>query len=103
MTEHAQQHEPALPKRDPVDYLTLPLEAWTLVDLSNALGLERTQSLFNTSRGNVRVLRHRNRTSTARMELLYAEVRKDEARIRRALVTKYTAQAIINSQKEPTP
>lgn len=102
MTEAAIQHEPALPKRDPVDYLTLPLEAWTLVDLTNAIGLERTQELFETSRGNVRVLRHRNRTAAARMELLYAEVRKDEARIRRQLVTKYTTQAIINQQKEPT-
>lgn len=94
----------AIPPRDPSAFFTLPLEAWTLRDLTNALGSAKTQELFDTSRGNVRVLRHRNTTSADRMQLLYAAIRKDEPKYRAALVSLYTGWAARrqSATKEPT-
>lgn len=75
---------------EPTDYLTNPLESWTVRDLTDALGYPLAAAVVSSSEAGIRQMRHRGSTSQRRFELLQNAVRTNEDGYRKALVSKYT-------------
>jgi hypothetical protein len=80
-------NDPTPAATDPTIYYTKPLETWTFEELQDALGTERTAEILGTTRGNVRMLKHRGSASLPRMQALQQAVRANEETCRRDLVT----------------
>lgn len=76
----------------PVEYMTLPLELFTVKDLTDALGVTRSAELFSTSMRAIYTIRNTNVLSEQRVLLLIGEIRKDEAGYRQRLVIKRNMQ-----------
>ena len=76
----------------PADYSTLPLEQWTVTDLTDALTVERSAELLETTKRAIYTIRNTNVLSVPRTMSLIEAVRKDEERCRRELVVRRNAQ-----------
>ena len=76
----------------PVDYQTLPLELFTVKDLTDALGVTRAAELFNTSLRAIYTIRNTNVLSENRVLRLIDEIKKDEASYRQRLMIKRNMQ-----------
>ena len=76
----------------PVDYLTLPLELFTVKDLTDAIGVSRAAEIFNTSDRAIYTVRNTNVLSEQRVLLLINEIKRDEANYRQKLVIKRNMQ-----------
>ncbi|WHB31206.1 hypothetical protein [Xanthomonas phage NEB7] len=88
---------------DPSDYFTKPIEAWTLRELTDAIGMHaNTARLLGISEEQVRTMRYRRVTSRERMQVLQDEVRRDEAKYRGQLVTEYTTRSLRRPRRKPT-
>lgn len=77
---------------EPLDYQTLPLELFTITDLSDALGVPETAKLLETSRRAIYTIRNTNVLAFERQKKLIDAIRKDEANYRSKLVTIRSAQ-----------
>lgn len=76
----------------PAEYLTRPLELFTVKDLTDALGVERSAEIFNTSLRAIYTIRNTNVLSERRFMSLVNEIKKDEAGYRQRLVIKRSMQ-----------
>ena len=76
----------------PVDYLTLPLELFTVKDLTDAIGVSRAAEIFNTSDRAIYTVRNTNVLSEQRVLLLINEIKRDEVNYRQKLVIKRNMQ-----------
>jgi hypothetical protein len=76
----------------PVVYQTLPLELFTVKDLTDALGVTRSAELFNTSLRAIYTIRNTNVLSENRVLRLIDEIKKDEASYRQRLMIKRNMQ-----------
>lgn len=75
------------------DYMTLPLEKFTVTDLTDAIGVVKSAALLNTSRRAIYTIRNTNVLSVDRVLLLIEEVRKTEADMRQRLVVMRNMQS----------
>lgn len=73
-------------KHSPGDYFTLPLELWSVRDLSDALGIDSAAKLLNTSRRVLYTTRNKSIISPKRLNTLIEAVRADETTYRANLV-----------------
>lgn len=76
----------------PADYATLPLELWTVTDLTDALSVETSAKLLRTTKRAVYTIRNTNVMSLPRTLALIEAVRSDEERYRRQLIVMRNAQ-----------
>jgi hypothetical protein len=76
----------------PVDYQTLPLELFTVKDLTDALGVPLSAELFNTSMRAIYTIRNTNVLSEHRVLKLIQEIKKDEQSYRQRLMIKRNMQ-----------
>lgn len=75
------------------DYMTLPLEQFTVTDLTDAIGVIKSAELLSTSRRAIYTIRNTNVLHVDRVLLLINEVRKDEQTLRQRLVVMRNMQA----------
>lgn len=75
------------------DYMTLPLEQFTVTDLTDAIGVVKAAGLLDTSRRAIYTIRNTNVLSVDRVLLLINEMRKDETALRQRLVVMRNMQA----------
>ena len=68
-----------------VDYMTFPLEQFTVRDLTDALGIKRSADLLNTSARAIYTTRNTNRLGYDRIVKLREAVLADEATARQRL------------------
>jgi len=78
--------------KQPVDYQTLPLELFTVKDLTDAIGVARAAEIFNTSDRAIYTVRNTNVLSERRVLMLIHEIKRDEAAYRQRLVIKRNMQ-----------
>lgn len=76
----------------PVDYQTMPLELFTVKDLTDALGVSKAAEIFNTSCRAIYTVRNTNVLSESRVLLLINEIKKDEPGYRQRLMIKRSMQ-----------
>ena len=76
----------------PADYSALPLELWTVTDLTDALGVESAAALLKTTRRAIYTIRNTNVLSVGRTLQLIAAVRSHEEHCRRQLTVMRNAQ-----------
>ena len=76
----------------PSEYTTLPLELWTVTDLTDALTVEVAAALLNTTKRTIYTTRSTNIIAVDRAVVLIDAVRKDEANCRQRLVVRRNAQ-----------
>lgn len=76
----------------PVDYQTLPLELFTVKDLTDAIGVARAAEIFNTSDRAIYTVRNTNVLSETRVLMLINEIKRDEPGYRQKLVIKRNMQ-----------
>ncbi len=76
----------------PADYSTLPLELWTVTDLTDALTVERAAELLDTTKRAIYTIRNTNVLSVPRTMVLIEAVRRDEERCRNELMVRRNAQ-----------
>src|ERR1700748_539215 len=72
----------------PLDYQTLPLELFTVKDLTDAVGVARAAEILGTTERVIYTVRNTNSLSSDRMLLLINAVQQDEATYRQKLVIK---------------
>lgn len=73
-------------KHAPSDYFNLPLELWSVRDLSDALGLAKAAELLDTSMRTIYTTRNKSIISPGRLAKLIDAVRADEQNCRSNLV-----------------
>lgn len=78
----------------PADYTTLPLELWTVTDLTDALTVEKSAELLNTTKRAIYTIRNTSIQSVERTMTLIAAVRTDEEACRRRLIVIRNAQHV---------
>lgn len=71
----------------PEAYKKLPLEQWTITDLTDALSIPTTKELLGTSARVIYTIRHTNAVGYDRYVKLIDAVKADEANCRARLVT----------------
>lgn len=82
------------PAAKPSDYQTLPLELFSVADLTDALGIEKSAELFKTTKRAIYTVRNTNVLSPDRASVLIEEIRKNETRCRQSLMQKRNLQYI---------
>lgn len=70
----------------PVDFQTLPLELFSVTDLTDALGVKESAELLDTSRRAIYTIRNTNVLSAERVKKLIDAVQANEAECRQKLV-----------------
>jgi len=104
MAKTAATHE-----RMPEDYYTLPLELFSVTDLTDALGIEHAAKILGTSSRAIYTVRNTSEMGLDRIAKLQAAIAKNEQAARRRLVIVRNQQAIRaanraarNPETEPT-
>lgn len=77
----------------PVDYSTHPIDAFTLRELTDALGVEMSAKVLSTSRRAIYTIRNTNTVSLERLLTLIEAVKVDEAESRRRLILRQRLRA----------
>jgi len=77
----------------PVDYMTLPLEKFTIRDLTDAIGIAESARVLDTSTRAIYTQRNTRRISVDRMQKLVAHLRTNERHYRERLAIKRDMQA----------
>jgi len=88
-----------LAERKPEDYYTLPLDLFSVTDLTDALGIERAAKLLGTSSRAIYTVRNTNEMGLERVALLQAAIRMDETGARARLVQMRNLQSIRRAQR----
>jgi hypothetical protein len=70
----------------PSEYMTQPLELWSVVDLTDALGIAKAAETLGTSSRVVYTVRNTGALSVDRVKKLINAVREDEPEYRQKLV-----------------
>lgn len=70
----------------PSEYMTQPLELWSVVDLTDALGIAESAVVLGTSARVVYTVRNTGALSVNRVRKLIGAVRQDEEEYRQKLV-----------------
>ncbi len=78
---------------DPAEFLTKPLELWTVRDLTDALGYQLSATVVGTSKAGIAQMRHRRSATNERLQRLRDAVAANEDGYRKALVTIYSTGA----------
>jgi len=86
-------------KRMPEEYRTLPLELFSVSDLTDALGIEASAQLLGTSKRSVYTVRNTNSIGEARTRLLIGAIKQDEENCRTRLIIRRIAKQIRNSKE----
>lgn len=73
-------------KHTPGDYFTLPIEQWTVRDLTDALGVDASVKLLNSTRRSLYTSRNKSIIGRARLMRLIDAVRANEIECRSKLV-----------------
>lgn len=74
-------------QKAPGAYRTLKLDQWTITDLTDSLGVERTMEVLGTSARVIYTIRHTNAVGYDRYVKLVDAVKADEKACRERLVT----------------
>lgn len=72
---------------DPAEFLTKPLELWTVRDLTDALGYQLAAAVVGTSKAGIAQMRHRRSATSERLQRLRDAVAANEDDYRKALVS----------------
>jgi hypothetical protein len=72
--------------RNPLDYQTVPLELLDITDLTDALGVELSAGILNTTKRSIYTVRNTNVLGIERRTALINAVRSNEANCRQRLV-----------------
>lgn len=86
--------KPTASERKPEDYYTLPLDLFSVTDLTDALSIERAADILGTSCRAIYTVRNTNEMGLERVAKLQAAIVKDEAGARQRLVRMRYLQAI---------
>lgn len=78
--------KPAAVERKPEDFYTLPLDLFSVADLTDALGIERAAKILATSARAIYTVRNTNEMGLERIAKLQAAILKDETSARARLV-----------------
>lgn len=81
-------------ERRPEDYFDLPLELFSVADLTDALGIPEAAELLDTSCRSVYTVRNTNEMGLERLGILQEAVRKDEKAARARLVQRRNMQQL---------
>lgn len=81
-------------ERKPEDYYTLPLDLFSVTDLTDALGVERSADILGTSCRAIYTVRNTNEMGLERVAKLQAAIAQDETGARRRLVQMRNLQSI---------
>ena len=76
-----------------IDYMTLPLERFTIRDLTDAIGIAESSILLATTPRAIYTQRNTGKISVERMQKLIAQVRNNEQHYRERLAIKRNMQA----------
>lgn len=76
-----------------IDYMTLPLERFTIRDLTDAIGIAESSLLLATTPRAIYTQRNTGKISVERMQKLIAQVRNNEQHYRERLAIKRNMQA----------
>lgn len=76
-----------------IDYMTLPLERFTIRDLTDAIGIAESSVLLATTPRAIYTQRNTGKISVGRMQKLIAQVRSNEQHYRERLAIKRNMQA----------
>lgn len=68
-----------------IDYMLLPLDKFTVRDLTDALGVEASATLLNTSRRSIYTTRNTNRIGAGRVMKLIQAIQANEQECRMRL------------------
>lgn len=86
-------------ERKPEDYYTLPLDLFSVTDLTDALGIDRAAKLLGTSSRAIYTVRNTNEMGLERVATLQAAIREDETGVRARLVRMRNLQFIRRAQR----
>lgn len=84
----------AIAGRKPEDYYVLPLDLFSVTDLTDAIGIERAAELLGTSSRAIYTVRNTNEMGLERVAKLQAEIKLDEEAARKRLVQMRNLQSI---------
>jgi hypothetical protein len=76
----------------PEEYATLPLERWTLVDMTDAIGVPETAVMLKTTRRAVYTFRSTKTIALPRIMQLIDKIKSNEKYYRSRLITLRTVQ-----------
>lgn len=76
----------------PIDYMTLPLEKFTIRDLTDAIGIAESAQVLDTTTRAIYTQRNTQRISVDRMQRLVVHLRENEAHYRERLAIKRSMQ-----------
>ena len=86
---------------DPEAYLKLPLDSFTIKDLTDALGVAVAAKKLGTTARAIYTVRNTNNVSVERFMQLVSAVREDEAACRRRLVILRNMQKARADMRDP--
>jgi hypothetical protein len=86
-------------ERKPEDYYTLPLDLFSVTDLTDALGIERAAGVLGTSCRAIYTVRNTNEMGQERVVKLQAAIGQDEPGARARLVRMRNLQSIRRAQR----
>lgn len=93
----------SLPK--PGDFVALPLDLFRAKDLTDALGVERSADILNTTKRSIYTIRNTNVLSEERVATLVGAIKLDEKVCRKRLIMyrfKRAERAILREHAENT-
>jgi hypothetical protein len=85
---------PVRPTHKPEDYYTLPLDLFSVTDLTDALGIEAAAKILGTSCRAIYTVRNTNEMGLERVAKLQEAIKRDETQARRRLVQMRNLQTI---------
>jgi len=86
-------------ERKPEDFYTLPLDLFSVTDLTDALGIERAALVLGTSSRAIYTVRNTNEMGLNRIAKLQIAIMKDEQGARQRLVQMRNLQALRTAQR----
>lgn len=90
------------PKRKPEEFYTLPLELFSVADLTDALGIDRAATILGTSSRAIYTVRNTNEMGLERVAKLQKAIREDETGARSRLVQMRNLQAMRRASRPET-
>lgn len=83
----------------PIDYMTLPLEKFTIRDLTDAIGIAESAQVLDTTTRAIYTQRNTQRISVDRMQRLVVHLRENEAYYRERLAIKRAMQEALAAEQ----
>lgn len=86
-------------ERKPEDFYTLPLDLFSVTDLTDALGIENAAAILGTSCRAIYTVRNTNEMGLERVAKLQAAILENETHARQRLVRMRNLQSIRHTQR----